>query len=104
MNKDKLKGKIKEMEGRVQRQAGEWTGNKEQQLKGMAKQAQGKMQEGVGKMKDAGRDVVNRMPAPGKSKQEKDLPEEDYQNVKERKAPASDVVPNRDDDIGEEVA
>jgi len=103
MNKDTVKGKMKEVEGRIQRQAGELAGSKKEQLKGMAKQAQGKVQEGLGKMKDAGGNVVDRMPTPGKTKQEKDLPQEDYQDV-ERKGPKSDVVPDRDDEVGEEVA
>jgi uncharacterized protein YjbJ (UPF0337 family) len=102
MNKDTVKGKMKEVEGRIQREAGELAGSKKEQLKGMAKQAQGKMQEGLGKIKDAGRNVLDRMPAPGKSKHEKDLPQQD-QDV-ERKGPKSDVVPDRDDEIGEDVA
>jgi uncharacterized protein YjbJ (UPF0337 family) len=104
MNKDTVKGKMKEVEGRIQREAGELAGSKKEQLKGMAKQAQGKMQEGLGKMKDAGRNVIDRMPAPGKSKHEKDLPEEDDQDAQKRKGPASNVVPDRGDEEGEEVA
>ncbi len=104
MNKDTVKGKMKKVEGRVQQKAGKWTGSKEAQLRGLEKQVEGKMQEGVGKLKDAGRDVVNRMPAPGKSREKQDLPEEEYQDRRMPKKPESDVVPNRDDDIGEEVA
>jgi uncharacterized protein YjbJ (UPF0337 family) len=104
MNKDEIKGKIKEVEGRVQQKAGEWTGSKEDQLKGMGKQAEGKLQEGVGKLKDAGHEAAEKVRDLGKSKKENELPEEEYQDARKLKDVKSDVVPNRDDDIGEEVA
>src|SRR6266849_1963810 len=103
MNKETAKGKMKKMEGRVQRKAGEWTGSKEDQLKGMGKETEGNMREGVGKMKDAGREVVDKVRNIG-NKQGKDLPEEDYQDVRNRKNAKADVVPDRDDEIGEGVA
>ena len=53
MDKDEIKGKAKDLAGRVERQAGEWTGSEEHQVKGTAKQAEGKVQEAVGKVKDA---------------------------------------------------
>lgn len=53
MNKDRVEGKAKDIAGRVERQAGEWTGDEETQAKGTAKQAEGKVQNVVGKMKDA---------------------------------------------------
>jgi uncharacterized protein YjbJ (UPF0337 family) len=53
MNKDRVEGKLKDVAGRVQRQAGEWTGDTEQQVKGTAKQAEGKVQNIAGKVKDA---------------------------------------------------
>jgi hypothetical protein len=37
----------------VERQAGEWTGDKEAQAKGAAKQVEGKVQNAWGKAKDA---------------------------------------------------
>jgi uncharacterized protein YjbJ (UPF0337 family) len=52
MNKDRVEGKAKDVAGRVERQAGEWTGNEETQIKGAAKQAEGKIQNTVGKVKD----------------------------------------------------
>jgi uncharacterized protein YjbJ (UPF0337 family) len=58
MDKDRIKGKMKDVAGRVQRQAGEWTGNEEQQVKGAAKQAEGKVQNIAGRIKDAGRDAM----------------------------------------------
>lgn len=57
MNEDTLKGKAKDVEGRVQRQVGEWTGDEESQTKGGAKQAEGKVQNAFGKAKDAVKDA-----------------------------------------------
>ena len=53
MDKDRVKGKVKDISGRVQRQAGEWTGDEENQVEGAAKQVEGKVQHTWGKMKDA---------------------------------------------------
>jgi uncharacterized protein YjbJ (UPF0337 family) len=53
VNKDRAEGKIKDIAGRVQRQAGEWTGDTEAQVKGAVKQAEGKVQNAWGKAKDA---------------------------------------------------
>jgi uncharacterized protein YjbJ (UPF0337 family) len=53
MNSDRVKGKAKDLAGRVERQAGEWTGNTEAQVKGAMKQAEGKAQNAWGKAKDA---------------------------------------------------
>ena len=53
MDKDEVKGKAKDIAGRVERQAGEWTGDEESQAKGAAKQAEGKVQNAFGKAKDA---------------------------------------------------
>lgn len=60
MDKDRIKGKAKDIAGRVQRQAGEWTGDSETQVKGAAKQAEGKVQNAVGKAKDKVRDMKDR--------------------------------------------
>jgi uncharacterized protein YjbJ (UPF0337 family) len=53
MNKDRIEGKVKDVAGRIERQAGEWTGDKKMQVQGTAKQAEGKIQNAVGKAKDA---------------------------------------------------
>jgi uncharacterized protein YjbJ (UPF0337 family) len=53
MDKDELKGKAKDIAGRVERQAGEWTGDEETQAKGTIKQGEGKIQNAFGKAKDA---------------------------------------------------
>lgn len=57
MDKDRVKGKIEDIKGRVKRQAGEWTGNERLQDEGAMQQAKGKVQNAWGKVKDAARDV-----------------------------------------------
>ena len=52
MNKDRAKGKAKDVAGRIQRQTGEWTGDTESQIKGGIKQAEGKVQGAFGKLRD----------------------------------------------------
>jgi len=54
MDKDQVEGKVKDVAGRVERQAGEWTGNKEAEVRGVAKQVEGKVQGAWGDVKDAG--------------------------------------------------
>lgn len=56
MNKDQVKGGLKDAAGKVQEQTGKLTGNRTQQAKGIGKQAAGKVQKGVGNVKDAVRD------------------------------------------------
>jgi uncharacterized protein YjbJ (UPF0337 family) len=58
MNKDRVEGKMKDVAGRVERQAGEWTDNEKMQVRGAAKQAEGKIQNAVGKVKDATKDAL----------------------------------------------
>ena len=53
MSNDQVKGKAKDIAGRVERQVGEWTGDTEAQVKGAAKQVEGKVQNAWGKAKDA---------------------------------------------------
>ena len=53
MNKDQVKGKVKDVVGRIERQAGEWTGDPEKQVHGALKQAEGKVQNAWGDAKDA---------------------------------------------------
>jgi uncharacterized protein YjbJ (UPF0337 family) len=57
MDKDEIKGKAKDVAGRVERQVGEWTGDNEKQVHGAAKQAEGKVQNAWGKVKDAAKDA-----------------------------------------------
>jgi len=53
VNKDQVKGAIKDVAGKVQEKAGELTGSEKQQIKGITKQGEGKIQQGVGDVKDA---------------------------------------------------
>jgi uncharacterized protein YjbJ (UPF0337 family) len=60
MDKDTLKGKVKDIAGRAKRQVGEWTDDSELQSEGAAEQVEGKVQKGVGKAKEAGRDAMDK--------------------------------------------
>lgn len=52
MNKDQVKGAIKNFEGKVQEEAGKLVGSKEQQIKGMSKQVAGKTEQKYGDAKE----------------------------------------------------
>jgi len=56
MNKDQVKGKAKNIAGKVQEQAGKLVGSKEQQVKGLSKQISGKVQESFGDVKQSAKD------------------------------------------------
>ncbi|HEX9172879.1 MAG TPA: CsbD family protein [Telluria sp.] len=60
MNKDQIKGKAKDIGGKIQEKAGEVTGSSKQQAEGLANQAEGKMQKKVGDVKEAVKDTTNR--------------------------------------------
>jgi uncharacterized protein YjbJ (UPF0337 family) len=53
MNDDQIKGKAKDIGGKVQEEVGKVVGSSEQQAKGLANQAEGKVQEKYGDVKDA---------------------------------------------------
>ncbi|MBC6906493.1 CsbD family protein [Saccharophagus sp. K07] len=57
MNKDQVKGGVKDAVGKTQRKIGEATGSSEHQLKGAGKQAEGKTQKAYGDAKEAVRDA-----------------------------------------------
>jgi uncharacterized protein YjbJ (UPF0337 family) len=52
MNKDQVKGTVKQAAGKVQQKTGEVIGSEKQQAKGIAKQVEGKVQKGIGDLKD----------------------------------------------------
>jgi len=52
MNRDQVKGTIKDVAGKIQRKTGEITGSTSQQIKGGAKQVAGKVQKAVGNVQD----------------------------------------------------
>ena len=59
MDKDEIKGKAKDVTGRVKRQVGEWTGDSELQSEGTMDQAEGKIQNAWGNVKEKVRDVAD---------------------------------------------
>jgi uncharacterized protein YjbJ (UPF0337 family) len=61
MNKDQVKGAVKDAAGKVQSKTGEIIGSPEQQGKGMAKQAEGKAQKRMGDAKEVLKDKVDKM-------------------------------------------
>lgn len=58
MDKDRIKGKMEDVAGRVERQAGEWTGDKKAQAEGLKHQIKGKARNAAGQIKDAARDAA----------------------------------------------
>jgi uncharacterized protein YjbJ (UPF0337 family) len=53
MNKNQVKGAVKDIAGKVQEEAGKLTGSKEQQAKGLNKQISGKAEKAYGDVKDS---------------------------------------------------
>lgn len=62
MNKDQVKGVVKETMGKVQNKAGELTGSTEQRIKGLSKEAEGKVQKKVGDAKEMLKDANHKHP------------------------------------------
>jgi uncharacterized protein YjbJ (UPF0337 family) len=60
MNKDQVKGKIKEAAGETQEQAGKLTGSADQQAKGHAREFEGKAQKKAGDVKEGVKDIVKK--------------------------------------------
>ena len=60
MNKDQVKGAIKDAAGKVQEKAGQLVGSEEQQIKGLGKQVSGKLQKKFGDAKEVIKDAVKR--------------------------------------------
>jgi uncharacterized protein YjbJ (UPF0337 family) len=60
MNKDQVKGSVKDAAGKVQQKAGEAVGSTEHQAKGMAKQAEGKTQKAAGDVKETMKDSAKK--------------------------------------------
>lgn len=48
MNRDQVKGRMKEAAGAIEQKAGKATGNRSAQAKGMLKRGEGKVQKNVG--------------------------------------------------------
>ena len=60
MNKDQVKGRLKEAAGEIQEQAGKVGGNKPQEAKGHAREMHGKVQKNAGDMKEDVKDAAKR--------------------------------------------
>ncbi|GAB3392676.1 CsbD family protein [Massilia agri] len=52
MNEDQVKGKAKDIGGKIQEKVGEAVGNRQTQREGVSKQVEGKVQEKAGDVKD----------------------------------------------------
>lgn len=52
MNEDQIKGKAKDIGGKIQEKVGEAVGSRQQQSEGQSKQVEGKVQEKAGDLKD----------------------------------------------------
>ncbi len=62
MNKDQVKGGVKQLTGKAQEKAGKLTKSRKQQVKGVAKQAAGKVRKSYG---DAREDLDKEPEEPG---------------------------------------
>ena len=60
MNKDQVKGTLKDAAGKVQETAGKVIGSHEHQHKGIEKQVEGKAQKAVGDIKEVVRDATHK--------------------------------------------
>ncbi|WP_048441115.1 CsbD family protein [Caenimonas sp. SL110] len=60
MNKDQVKGTVKDIAGEAQENLGKVIGSKEQEAKGEARQVEGKLQKGVGDLKEGIKDAVDK--------------------------------------------
>jgi uncharacterized protein YjbJ (UPF0337 family) len=60
MNEDQVKGKAKDIGGKIQEEVGKVVGSSEQQAKGLSKQVEGKTQEKFGDAKEVIKDQGNR--------------------------------------------
>ena len=58
MNSDKVKGGLKEAKGKVERAAGELTGDDKKKDQGTADKVAGAIQKGIGEVKDAVKKVT----------------------------------------------
>lgn len=58
MNKDQVKGAVKDTAGKVQQKVGEAVGSREHQAKGLGKQIEGKAQKATGNAKENIKDAT----------------------------------------------
>lgn len=60
MNKNQVKGAVKDIAGKVQEKVGQLVGSKEQQVKGLGKQIAGKAEKTLGDAKEVIKDANKR--------------------------------------------
>jgi uncharacterized protein YjbJ (UPF0337 family) len=60
MNKDQVKGTLKDAAGKVQEQTGKVIGSTDQQVKGIQKQAEGQIQKTAGDVKAVRKDIASK--------------------------------------------
>lgn len=60
-NKDKMEGKAKELGGKVQEKAGQWTGDRDLEAEGKGNQLEGKAQGMVGDVKEKAGELKDKM-------------------------------------------
>ena len=60
MNKDQVKGTVKDIAGKTQEGAGKLVGNKEQQAKGLLKQVEGKAEKKLGDVREIVKDAARK--------------------------------------------
>lgn len=60
MNKDQLKGTLKDIGGKIQEEAGKVVGSRQQEAKGIEKQVEGKVEKKVGDAKEIIKDQGKR--------------------------------------------
>ena len=60
MNKNQVKGTVKDISGKVQEETGKLVGNKEQQAKGLLKQVEGKAEKKLGDVKEIVKDSARK--------------------------------------------
>lgn len=60
MNKNQVKGAVKDIAGKVQEKVGQLVGSKEQQVKGLGKQISGKAEKALGNAKEVIKDANKR--------------------------------------------
>ena len=60
MNKDQVKGTVKDIAGKMQEEVGKLVGNKEQQVKGLGQQISGKTEINYGDAKEVIKNEHNR--------------------------------------------
>jgi len=88
MDKDQIKGKAKDIAGRVERQAGEWTGDKKSQAEGLKKQVEGKVQKAWGDV----RDEANRAKSDADDIARREMERENEARKQQKEDPRKDEV------------